>query len=93
MGTRNMPWADWIEVCDYEVILQTCDQRGCIQLDNQYQRYQMIRAQRIETQGEGVVQVLDDNANPEVKGGNLAGKAIGNLKTQSFIPSSNRARP
>jgi len=64
-----------------------------MQLDKQYQRYQKIRAQRIETQGEGVIQVLDDNVNPDVKGGNLAGKAIGNLKAQSFILSSNRARP
>ncbi|KXN86328.1 hypothetical protein AN958_10190 [Leucoagaricus sp. SymC.cos] len=54
MGTRSMPWADWIE------------------LDNQYQQYQRIRAHRIETQGPGVIQVLDDNANPAVKGGHLA---------------------
>ncbi|KAJ3568412.1 hypothetical protein NP233_g5738 [Leucocoprinus birnbaumii] len=62
MGTRNMPWADWIE------------------LDNQYQEYQRIRAHRVQTQGDGVVRVLDDNANPAVKGGQLAGKESSTLQ-------------
>ncbi|XP_006460149.1 hypothetical protein AGABI2DRAFT_191916 [Agaricus bisporus var. bisporus H97] len=41
-----------------------------IELDDQYRNYQEIRARRIETQGHGVLRVLDDT--PTCKGGRLA---------------------
>lgn len=75
MGTRNMLWSDWIEVCAYfGLSIFVVGLTEELQLDNQYERYQRIRARRIQTQGHGVIQVLDDAANPIVKGGNLAGE-------------------
>jgi len=43
----------------------------------------------VKTQDEGVIRVLDDNVNPNVKGGNLAGKSIYILEdtNSSFNPA------
>jgi hypothetical protein len=45
------------------------------QLDNQYERYQRIRAHRIGTRGEKAVRVLGDNSGI-VRGGGEAGKLL-----------------
>jgi hypothetical protein len=53
-----------------------------MQLDDQFEHYQRIRAQRISTRGEKAVRVLGDNPGL-VRGGSEAGKVLARAPDRS----------
>lgn len=72
MGIRNMPWEDWIEVCDSS--LATILIFTGIQLDDRFASYHRIRTHRIKTRGTNVVRILP-NRPGVVRGGGQASRS------------------